>query len=298
MLVARRPEGKAGAGLWEFPGGKVGPGESQGEALAREMREELGITVGASTILPHYRAAAAPGIDLAFWRVDAYDGVPRGCEGQEIQWCLPERLPALPFLPADRPILARLRLPSLYLISDVDTLGEALFEERLARIAARDPILLQLREPWPLSRLRPYAEHLRALLAPHGGRCVVNGDPEALAGCADGIHLPGAWLARLPARPAGPLVGASCHNAEELGRAAAIGCDFAVLSPVKRTTSHPDALPLGWARFQELAAGVLMPVYALGGMTLADRACAETHLAQGVALRSGVFGKDLEPRSS
>ncbi len=292
VLVARRPEGKVGAGLWEFPGGKIAPGESQSEALRRELHEELDIAVGACTFLPHYRAAAPPGIDLAFWRVDAYEGAARGREGQEIRWCSPDMLPDLPFLPADRPILTRLRLPSFYLISDVDHLGEALFEERLARAAARDTLLLQLREPWPASRLRAYAQHLCALLAPYGGRCVVNGDPRELMGCADGIHLSAARLARLDARPPASLVGASCHDAEELQRAAAMGCDFAVLSPVKPTPSHPDATALGWARFRELAGGVLLPIYALGGMTTADRATAETHLAQGVAVRSGIFGKD------
>ncbi|MDA8192007.1 MAG: thiamine phosphate synthase [Gammaproteobacteria bacterium] len=77
-----------------------------------------------------------------------------------------------------------------------------MFEERLAQAAARDALLLQLREPWPASRLRAYAQHLRALLAPYGGRCIVNGDPNELMGCADGIHLPASHLARIDARPA------------------------------------------------------------------------------------------------
>lgn len=294
MLVARRPAGKAFAGLWEFPGGKVQPGEADRDALRRELHEELGITVGDAAFLPHYRAAPPSGLELAFWRVGTYEGVPEGREGQEIRWCPIDALGDLPFLPADRPILARLRLPSLYLVSDVDGLGEALFEERLLRAAGREPVLLQLREPWAEPHLRDYAAYLRRLLAPYGGRCVVNGDPEEALGCADGIHLSAARLARLTARPvsAGVLVGASCHDARELQQADALGCDFAVLSPVKATPTHPGATPLGWERFQRLVSEVSLPVYALGGMTRADLGAAEAHLAQGVAVRSAIFGKE------
>lgn len=293
VLVARRPVGKAFAGLWEFPGGKVQAGEADRDALRRELREELGITVGAATFLPHYRAAPPAGLKLAFWRVETYEGAPEGREGQEIRWCPIDALGDLPFLPADRPILARLRLPSLYLVSDIDALGEALFEERLLQAAAREPVLLQLREPWAEARLRDYAAYLRRLLAPYGGRCVVNGDPKEALGCADGVHLSAARLARLSARPAsaGVLVGASCHDAQELQRADALGCDFAVLSPVKATPTHPGATPLGWECFQRLVSEVSLPVYALGGMTRADLGVAEAHLAQGVAVRSAIFGK-------
>ncbi|MHB1512683.1 MAG: Nudix family hydrolase [Acidiferrobacter sp.] len=301
VLVACRPPGKAGAGLWEFPGGKVRAGEADADALRRELHEELGITVGACTFLPHYRANPPAGLELTFWRVESYDGVPEGREGQEIRWCPIDALGDLPFLPADRPILARLRLPSLYLVSDVDGLGEALFEERLFQAARREPVLLQLREPWAAPRLREYAAYLKRVLAPHGGRCVVNGDPQEALGCADGVHLSAARLARLSARPASAdgLVGTSCHNAQELRQAEALGCDFAVLSPVKATLTHPGATPLGWERFRHMVSEVTLPVYALGGMTRADLGVAETHLAQGVAVRSAIFGKEgvtLPPR--
>ncbi|NBS94705.1 MAG: NUDIX domain-containing protein [Betaproteobacteria bacterium] len=117
ILFAQRPAGKAYAGWWEFPGGKVEAGESVGEALARELHEELGITVAQSTpwlirrhVYPHAR------VRLWFRRVDArlgqWDGQPFGREGQELVWWDRDAgelaLPA-PLLPATEPLLAWLR---------------------------------------------------------------------------------------------------------------------------------------------------------------------------------------------
>ncbi|MHB8255174.1 MAG: Nudix family hydrolase [Acidiferrobacter sp.] len=295
VLVARRPIAKTGGGLWEFPGGKVQSGESEDEALRRELDEELGIVAGRCEPLPHFRANPPPSIALSFWRIQNYKGTPHGREGQAVQWCPVEGLPDLPFLAADIPIFARLRLPPLYLISNVDRLGEELFEKRLRAALTGGARLLQLREPWPTKRLCAYATRLRDLCAQYGARCVVNGDPDETRGCADGVHLSSARLWRLSARPLPPdqLVGASCHNARDLQRAAEVGCDFAVLSPVQPTLSHPEAVPLGWSRFRELAGSIWLPVYALGGMREGDRVQAHQALAQGVALRSAVFG-DLE----
>jgi 8-oxo-dGTP diphosphatase len=84
-------------------------------------------------------------------------------------------------------------------------------------------------------------------------------------------------------------VAASCHSAPELEHAARIGVDFAVLSPVAATVSHPGAQPLGWGRFRELVAAVPFPVYALGGMQLPDLATARAHGAQGIALMRGIW---------
>ena len=117
MLLAQRPVGKAYAGWWEFPGGKVESGESVGDALARELREELGITVVQSTpwmIRRHVYAHAH--VRLWFRRVDArfghWHGQAFGREGQELKWWDPgsgaDGLPA-PLLPATEPIIAWLR---------------------------------------------------------------------------------------------------------------------------------------------------------------------------------------------
>jgi 8-oxo-dGTP diphosphatase len=198
----------------------------------------------------------------------------------------------LPFLPADLPIFPRLTLPSLYLISDVERLGEQLFEERLQAALLRGARLIQLREPWVYARLGAYAGRLKDLCAPYGARCLVNGDPQQVGSFADGVHLSSARLWQLSERPLSTdcVIGASCHNERDLQKAAEVGCDFAVLSPVRQTQSHPDREPLGWSRFAELAASTWLPVYALGGLKEQD--CREAHqaFAQGVALRSAVFG--------
>jgi 8-oxo-dGTP diphosphatase len=95
-------------------------------------------------------------------------------------------------------------------------------------------------------------------------------------------------LKRRPGLP-GELVGASCHDAAELTQAVAFGLDYALLSPVKATTSHPSANPLGWSRFSALVDPIPLPVYALGGLTPADLAEAVRHGAQGIAAIRGLW---------
>jgi len=101
---------------------------------------------------------------------------------------------------------------------------------------------------------------------------------------ADGVQLTAAQLAGLHERPAVDWCAASCHNAAELRRAEALGCDFAVLSPVLPTQSHPGAPHLGWKNFSAIAAGSSIPVYALGGLTHDDMQTAWQHGAHGIAL--------------
>ena len=101
---------------------------------------------------------------------------------------------------------------------------------------------------------------------------------------ADGVQLSASQLAALKQRPDVEWCAASCHDAAELQRAEALGCDFAMLSPVLPTQSHPGAPALGWERFGELVQGCAIPVYALGGLQLPDMETAWRHGAHGVAL--------------
>ncbi|MEP6546453.1 MAG: NUDIX domain-containing protein [Gammaproteobacteria bacterium] len=113
VLIAQRPAGKHLAGGWEFPGGKLEPGEERVAGLARELMEELGIAlVGIPRPLIRVRHTyAAKVVLLDIWVVKRYLGEPQGLDGQALRWCPEEELPGANLLPADRPIVAALRLP-------------------------------------------------------------------------------------------------------------------------------------------------------------------------------------------
>jgi 8-oxo-dGTP diphosphatase len=112
VLLARRPEGKPMAGLWEFPGGKVEPGESPEAALIRELREELGIETWQSCLAPlSFASHAYPDFHLLMplFACRKWDGQPRAREGQALRWARPDEMRDLPMPPADLPLIPVLR---------------------------------------------------------------------------------------------------------------------------------------------------------------------------------------------
>jgi mutator protein MutT len=137
VLIAQRPPGKHLAGGWEFPGGKLEPGEARRAGLKRELYEELGIIMGAPRPLIRLRHTYSYGeVLLDMWVVSQYRGEPRGLDGQAIRWCTQDELATVELLPADGPIVAALRLPeklvqaatSDYVVGDA---VDAAFQTRL-----------------------------------------------------------------------------------------------------------------------------------------------------------------------
>jgi mutator protein MutT len=112
VLIAQRPPGKHLAGGWEFPGGKLMAGEDRRVGLARELREELGITIATPRPLIRVRHTYDyGGVLIDMWVVRHYSGELSGLDGQALRWVSQEELAAVELLPADGPIVAALRLP-------------------------------------------------------------------------------------------------------------------------------------------------------------------------------------------
>ena len=295
VLLAQRPVGRAYAGYWEFPGGKLEPGEAPREALIRELREELGIVVRRASpwfiqefVYPHAH------VELHFFRVFAWDGELVGHDGQAFAWQAPGGYTVAPLLPANTRILAALALPPIYGISCAGDVGEEVFLARAGNALARGLRLIQLREKdWPLARRDALAQRLVPLAHRFGAKVLLNGtagDARRL-GC-DGIHWTSAALSQASERPTDTIVAASCHTRHDLARAFDLDLDFAVLGPVAATPTHPQAAPLGWDGFAATVAGTRLPVYALGGLDSDDLTNAIDHGAQGVALRRAAWPAD------
>lgn len=292
VLLAQRPPGKPYAGYWEFPGGKLEPGETPRAALDRELAEELGIGVTRASpwfvqefVYPHAH------VELNFFRVQAWIGELTGHDGQAFAWQVPDRYDVGPLLPANTRVLSALTLPPVYGITDAEDSDELRLLARAGRAFARGLRLVQVRDKsWPLERRAALAREMVALAHRQGARVLWNGtvDEARAAGC-DGVHWTAAALRAASARPDGMLCAASCHDVHEIALAGRLALDFAVLGPVAPTPTHPEALPLGWEGFDRVVQGARLPVYALGGLRTSDLDTAVAHGAHGVALRRGAW---------
>jgi 8-oxo-dGTP diphosphatase len=290
VLLAQRPGGKVYPGYWEFPGGKIEPGEPLAGALGREIREELGVEIErAYPWITRVFAYPHATVRLHFHRVYAWRGEPRALEHAALVWEHPEAIMVAPLLPANSPVLRGLLLPVEYAITRAGELGVEPFLD-LLEVRLRGGLrLVQVREKaFGREALEAFARRVIALARAHGARVLVNTDVAlARETGADGVHLTAQQL-RAASGPADlPWCGASCHSIEELRRAEALGADFVVLGPVRATPSHPDAVPLGWERFRDIATGAAVPVYALGGIVPGDLERALNCGAHGIAMVRG-----------
>jgi len=309
VLVQQRSQHKHQGGLWEFPGGKVEAGESAQAALRREIIEELGVDITMAADKPRRLIRLRHDypdktVDLDVWLVT--DGglaaAVRAREAQPLCWLKPDHLLELPMPAADRPVVNALRLPHYYWITpalaasavSIHKNSPQAISQWLAAVRQRLDTgvpMIQFRSATvPKASRAGVLKVLRGWCRERRVPLVYNGDlGEARAmleyGIIDGVHLNSRQLMDLSERPVSPSVwlSASTHNADELHQAKVVGVDFASVSPVKPTTSHPESPPLGWTGFARLAAEVSMPVYALGGMSLADVPQAQRWGGQGVA---------------
>lgn len=284
ILITRRADHAHQGGLWEFPGGKLEPGETVQAALRRELNEEVGILIDDAAPLIkidyHYPDKR---VILDVWQVHRFSGTATAREGQPLQWVEPAQLSDYAFPAANRPIVTAAMLPSRYAILEAASVAQAL--ERLQAIIANRIELLQLRlKSLPGRHLAEVAAQVVEQCRRHHIRLLINSDLPLPDTRADGLHLSSRALMALNARPANlDWLAASCHNLDQLRHAERIGVDFAVLAPVLSTATHRDALTLGWQTFEQLVEQVNLPVFALGGLGKADLPISLAAGAQGIA---------------
>ena len=285
ILLARRTDGRDLAGAWEFPGGKVEPGETAEAALSRELHEELGIRIGDCTPLIRVpQAYPAKRIVLDVREVASFTGTPRGLENQALAWTAPEKLASYPMPPADRPVVAALTRPDRLLITPEPGPDDDAYVAAVERGLAAGVRRVQLRAPAAAPERRAaLATRLHAACRGAGAELFINADEALAARLGCGLHLTSAQLRAATQRPISSTVSAACHDATELRLAEALGVDFALLGPLAPTPTHPQATGLGWAAFAALRETVSLPIYALGGLGPDDLAQARRHGAQGIA---------------
>lgn len=294
VLIAYRPKHLHQGGKWEFPGGKLEPGETIEQALKRELHEELGLVL--DSVEPLIQIPfdySDKKVLLDVWLCDSYTGPVEAREGQVFRWVAQPSLLQYDFPAANYGILRALDLPERYMISP--QLGdESDFLHTLQRNLSSGIELVQLRDKSLSGEVYiSIARKALDLCQQYAARLILNGDPELLQTVgAQGIHLPGTLLAKFDSRPleAAYLLGASCHDEQQLRQAFALGVDYVFLSPLKSTQSHPDVSPMGWDRFAELVTLAPVPVYALGGMCESDLNLAKRCGGHGIAGISCFWG--------
>lgn len=291
VLIARRPDHVHQGGLLEFPGGKVEPGESVQAALVREIAEETGLKVPEASLEPVIGIRHDYGdkrVFLDVWATRAAEGEPEGCEGQPVEWLSPDRLRDQDFPAANRPIIRALRLPGQLAITGTAASSGEIIERLRSGLADSPQALVVLRAP---AITGPDYRQLAAAAVPvceaAGAGLIVHGAPGVFFSTpgACGLHLSWREAAKQTGRPVpeDAWLGVSCHDATEIDQAVAIGADYVSLGPVKPTRSHPGEPTMGWEAFGTLVSGAPVPVFGLGGLTLADLPEARQQGGQGIA---------------
>jgi 8-oxo-dGTP diphosphatase len=286
FLLGQRAPDTFYPGYWEFPGGKVEPGETPRDALIRELDEELGMQVDtAYPWITREHVYEHAHVSLHFFEVSAWRGEIHDRVHSALSWQKADAMDVGPMLPANGPILKALRLPRLFVNTHAGEIGIDAQLARLDAALASGLRLVQIREPaLPEADRERFARAVVERCHAAGALAVVNGDAAlAQRTGADGLHLTASSLTGTATRPDFEWVGASCHTRSDLEKAASLELDYALLGAVKPTLSHPERSALGWPAFSEMITRLPMPVFALGGLSADDLSTAKAAGAHGVA---------------
>lgn len=296
-LITKRALSAHQGGLWEFPGGKLEPGETVQQALKREIFEELGLNIESSTPLIRIKHDYTDKtVLLDVWQVEKYCGNAKGNEGQALRWVDLNEFSQYNFPAANYPIIKAIELPDIYMITGEFTDLNQLTERMLTALN-KDIKLVQFRaHHLQNDDYFQYAKRVYEVCEKYKAKLLLNTSlvqymQNQAYEFSHGLHLTSKNLISfsMDIDNSEFLISASVHNQGELKLAEKYNLDFVVLSPVKSTTTHPDAASIGWKKFEELTEQSTLPVYALGGMTVTDIATARKYGGQGISAISALW---------
>ena len=293
VLITKRISGKFLAGYWEFPGGKVKNNEDSFSALSREFDEELGIIIKtASRLVEINHDYPEEKVLLDVWKIHDWEGAPSNLENQEISWSAIRDLIDYKFPEANRHIIQTLYLPDIYAISRESYKDYPHLFSEIVNYFNSGLKIFQIRLGFERNDIfKKNIEKLHDEAKRNDAKLILNGIPSDIESYAvDGIHLKTKDLFKCSSRPISEdyILGASCHNEIELAQARRLRVNYAFLSPVLPTKSHPKAKSMGWNNFKTLVEQVNFPVYALGGISLSDLKKAKENGAYGIAMIRGM----------
>ena len=295
-LLGQRAADTFYPGYWEFPGGKVEPGEAPRDALIRELHEELGIKVVQCFpwIVREHRYEHAH-VKLHFFRVTEWQGELHDHVHAALSWQTVGANSVTPMLPANGPVLKALSLPDFYAVTHAVEIGTDTQLSALELALKSGLRLVQIRErDMPEPQRTAFASEAVRLIQGFGAHALINGDADmALELGADGVHLTARQLMTTRQRPEFKLVGASCHTREELDHAVVLGLDFAVAGAVNATPTHGTQEGIGWENFGKIVAESPIPVFAIGGLQRGNMLMSWQHGAHGIAAIRSAWSAEL-----
>ena len=290
-FIARRPQEVHQGGLWEFPGGKVENTETVLEALKRELFEEVGITpVQASPLIKIHHKYTDSSVVLDVWCVNEFTGHAFGKEGQETCWINKSEFSLYDFPAANTAIINTIQLPDKYMITgNFESEEELLSKTHLGMQKGIKLIQFRAHHLSELSYFN-YAKKIYDICNKENVTLLLNTSVDRYIRhraytFSHGLHLASKEIKFLTSLPFDNkvLISTSTHNQKELTDAEKSKVDFAVLSPVNSTLTHPDVTPIGWDRFKTLVEKSFLPIYALGGMKEEDIKKSKDYGGQGIA---------------
>lgn len=294
VLISQRKLDSHLGGLLEFPGGKVKSGEKVSSALKRELKEELDISVIKSTPLiqiPYEYSGKSVFLDVYY--VEEYKGVISPNESQRLFWQKLDELDFKAFPYANHGVLRAMQLPRLLAItpnfSDCSKKFLYCFESVLKNISI--PMVILRSHELNKEQFLGLAKKCFKITKELNKKLILNQDTSFFSNnIGSGIHLTSKRLLACNKRPVrmGNLVGASCHNLNEIQHASKLKLDYVLLGHIlEKDNCTKDAI--SWSGFEELVKNSQIPVYAIGGLDASDVKTSIKYGGQGIAAIRGFW---------